>query len=148
MWKLACCGGSYLQILGRSGYDKWEWAVWMHSIPVICNHPQKEQPDPSQCLTCHWGGRTLLPMPWRAVCGEKFCLLRFVKKQFHLGRTNHQSTADPPSPLGLRCGGISARLKFLCAACVTSCLVLWFSAVLLLLWGDCGSSELMDCWCQ
>lgn len=41
MWKLACCGGGYLQILSRSGYDKREGAVWLHSIPVIYNCPQK-----------------------------------------------------------------------------------------------------------
>lgn len=126
MWKLACCGGSCLQILGRSGYDKWGWAVGMHKYPCYLqpspniSPEEKEQPGPSQCLTCHWGGETLLPMPWRAVCSKKLyiCLPQICKETVSL-RTNHQSSADPPSSLGLRSRGISARL---CVPCLTSCL--------------------------
>lgn len=126
MWKLACCVGSYLQMLGRSGYDKWGWAVGMRSVPVIYNHPQKlvlkrknSQIRLSASPVTEEGG-ALLPMPWRAVCSKKtVCLPRFVKKQFHLQRTNHSSSADPPSSLVLRSSGISARLY---VPCLTSCL--------------------------
>lgn len=150
MWKLACCGGSYLQILGRSGYGKWEWAVWMHSIPVICNWPQKlvlerknSQIHLSALPVIEEGEPCCLCFEELFV-EKKVCLPRFVKKQFHLQRRNHQSIADPPSSLGLRSSGISVRL------CVplSDLLLLWFSAVLLLVRGDCVSRELMDCWYQ
>lgn len=125
----------------------------MHSICVIHNRPQKlalerknsqihlsaspviEEEQP--CCPC-------LEEPFAEK--KKFiCLPRFVKKQFHIERTSHQISADPPSSLGLRSSSILVRLKFQHAPCVTSCPVLWFSAVLLLVWGDCNSSELMDC---
>lgn len=128
MWKLACCGGSYLQILDRSGYDKWGWDVGMHSVPVIYNHPQKlvlkrknSKIRLSASPVTEEGEPCCLCLEELFAVKKKLfiCLPRFVKKQFHLQRTNHSSFADPPSSLVLRSSGISARLR---VPCLTFCL--------------------------
>lgn len=146
MWKLACCGGGYLQILGRSGYDKWEWALSVHSIPVIYSYLQKvvlkrknSQIHLSVSPVIEEGEPCCLYLEDLFV-EKKVFLPRFVRKLFHSQRTNHQSSANSPFSLGLRSSGISARL---CVPSLTSRMMLWFSSVLLQIWGNCASSELM-----
>lgn len=121
----------------------------MDSIPVIYNCPQKivlKRKNSQIHLSASpvIEEENLVAYASKSYLQKKksLCLPRFVKKPFHLKRTNHQSLADPPCSLGLRSSGISARL---CVPYLTSCLVLWFGAVLLLVWGDCVSTELMDC---